>query len=128
VVGTEGDRSVMGIFKDIKNTVNSANTLAQQAGAMQAQQMQMANAAAAPTDFNDPVWSPIEGITIDRYAQLSAGLAKRGLGIADAKQYVEGEGVVPGTWEAVVNGWNARMGSTPAVMQRYGQLYSSASA
>lgn len=119
----------MGIFKDIKNTVNTAGNLATQAGELQAQQMQMASGAgmAAPADFTDPVWGPIEGISIDRYAQLSAGLAARGFGIADAKQFVESQGVVPGTWEAVVNGWNQRMGSNPAVMQRYGQLYSSAS-
>jgi hypothetical protein len=118
----------MGIFKDIKNTVNTAGNMAAQASQISAQQMQMANGAgAAPADFTDPVWAPIEGISIDKYAQLSAGLAKRGFGIADAKQFVESQGVTAGTWEAVVNGWNQRMGSNPAVMQRYGQLYSSAS-
>ena len=119
----------MGFFKDIKSTVNNANSLAQQAQVMQAQQIDAANAAAAPAPVSptDPSFAPIEGITIEKYAELSAGLAKRGLGIADATQYVESMGVVPGTWETVMQGWNQRMGTNPAVMHRYGALYSSAS-
>ena len=73
------------------------------------------------------MWAPIEGISIDQYADICAGLTASGArGGDEVAAYVESQGVRPGTWLAVVNGYNQRMATSPVVMQRYGYRYSKA--
>ena len=80
-----------------------------------------------PVDLDDPVWAPIEGITLDRYAQLTAALARDDLGRSDRTQaWLESEGVAPGTWGQVQAGWVNRMSKNEAVRTRYGVLYAQA--
>jgi hypothetical protein len=112
----------MGFFKDIKSTVESANQLAGTAAGMQAS---VASAASgAPVDLNDPMWQPIHGITCDRYAQITAQLARQNLGGIDAtQQWLEGQGVVAGTWADINSGWSQRMASYEPVRTRYGFVY-----
>lgn len=112
----------MGFFKDIKSTVESANQAASHAAAMQAS---VASAAAgAPVDLNDPMWAPIHGITCDRYAQLTAQMVRQDLGGLEGSQaWLEGQGVVPGTWAEVSSGWAQRMQTYEPVRTRYGFVY-----
>jgi hypothetical protein len=112
----------MGFFKDIKSTVESANQMAGHAASMQAS---VASAAAgAPVDLNDPMWAPIHGITCDRYAQITAQLARQNLGGIEATQaWLEGQGVTRGTWGDINSGWSNRMASYEPVRTRYGFVY-----
>lgn len=75
----------------------------------------------------DP-YSPINGISIERYAELGAELD----GITDAAaqaQKVGALGVAAGDWEAAKSGWTARMQDMSLMGQvatRYMQLYNAA--
>ena len=81
-------------------------------------------AAQQPVDLNDPVWAPIDGITLDKYAQLTAAMARQNLGTPDqAQAWLEAQGVKPGTWAEVQTGWVNRMATSEAVRTRYGILY-----
>ena len=45
-------------------------------------------AASKPVDLTDPIWHPIDGITLDKYAQLTAAMARQELGTRDETQDV----------------------------------------
>jgi hypothetical protein len=114
----------MGFFKDMKNMMDSASKMTQAAQQQQAAAIAAQQAAAAPADLNDPAFAPIEGITVDKYAEISAGMMKKGVvGVEAVNAYAESMGVKPGTWQAVQTGWVARMGQNMAVRTRYGNLY-----
>jgi hypothetical protein len=115
----------MGFFKDIKSTVQSANEMAGHAASMQAS---VASATAgAPVDLNDPMWVPIHGVTVDRYAQLTAQMARQNLsGIEAVSAWLESQGVVRGTWADINTGWANRMATYEPVRTRYGIMYAQA--
>ena len=76
-------------------------------------------------DLTDPIWHPIDGITLDKYAQLTAALARQDAGPATRpRTRSEAHGVKPGTWAVVQTGWVNRMSTSEAVRTRYGILYS----
>ena len=78
-----------------------------------------------PVDVDDPVWHPIDGITLDRYAELTAVLSRRGVMAPDeVRAWLRSEGVEPETWGNVQAGWIERMSTSEAVRTRYGILYS----
>ena len=68
-------------------------------------------------------FAPIAGVTIEKYAEISRGLAavnydqSRTLGVAAA------HGVSAADWAIAVQGWNGRMQTNPAVGQRFNTLY-----
>ena len=114
----------MGLFKNFKESMDDDGALtdlaARESGGLQAAQA----AAQQPVDLNDPVWAPIDGITLDKYAQLTAAMARQDLGTADqAQTWLESQGVKPGTWGQVQTGWVNRMATSEAVRTRYGILY-----
>lgn len=115
----------MGFFKDIKNTVETANQMQASANAMQANAMNAAVGGAV--DLNDPMWAPIHGVTVDRYAQITAQLARQNLsGIAAVEAWLESQGVAKGTWADINTGWANRMATYEHVRTRYGMIYSQA--
>lgn len=114
----------MGLFENAKEPVDGAGAQAehvdQVSDGMHAAQL----AAQQPVDLNDPVWAPIDGITLDKYAQLTAAMARQDLGTSDeALVWLESQGVKPGTWGEVQTGWVNRMATSEAVRTRYGVLY-----
>ena len=114
----------MGFFKNIQATVDNANAAAVNAQVLQGQYA-AAGAGAAPGNPNDPIWAPIEGITLEKYAWLTAQMVKLNLpGIEAVNAWVETQGVAPGTWTTVQTGWTGRMGQSMDVRTRYGMLYS----
>ncbi len=111
--------------KDIKDTVDDVSALADQASEMRREAESAHAAAGQPVDLTDPIWRPIDGITLDKYAQLTAALARQDLGTRDQTQaWLEAHGVKPGTWAVVQTGWVNRMSTSEAVRTRYGILYS----
>jgi len=52
---------------------------------------------------------PIAGITLERYAELCAKMANCGGDLEACARVAEANGVDRATWEAAMNGWNARM-------------------
>lgn len=114
----------MGMFKDMKDMMKNAGDMSREAHQMQADAQAAQEAAQQPADPNDPMMQPIEGITVDKYAEITAGLAKNGvMGLEEVNAYAESLGVKPGTWQEVQNGWVSRMGQSETVRTRYGHLY-----
>lgn len=114
----------MGLFKDMKDTLDATPQLIDQAAQLQQNAMATQAAAQQPVDLTDPAWAPIDGITLDKYAQLTAAMARQNLGTPDqAEAWLAAQGVVPGTWANVNVGWVNRMATNEAVRTRYGVLY-----
>ena len=117
----------MGLFKqmkDMKNVVNAAPGMidqAQQLGA-QAQAAAQANAnqqfAAGGPDFE-----PIGGVSLDLYAEISRELANRGYDQSQAVEVAASKGVSAENWQSAMDGWNGRMKTNPAVGQQFNKLY-----
>jgi len=74
-----------------------------------------------PHDESDPGFAPIEGIGLEQYADLAVGM--QGMDEDGMRAYAEANGVKPGTWETVRDGWNERFNTMPPVTLRWGQLY-----
>ena len=111
----------MGLFKDLKDTTDSA---ARPTGTASPKRPGAPGAGAQPVDLNDPLWAPIQGITLDKYAQLTAAMARQHLGTPyQAEAWLESQGVSPGTWADVNVGWVNRMATNEVVRTRYGVLY-----
>ena len=86
-------------------------------------QNQRLDPAAAGPQEADP-WSPIEGVTVETYAQLTAQAARQGLHDPTAVAAWAGvNGVPPDTWAVVHAGWRRRIDSHSEVRSRYGTLY-----
>ena len=82
----------------------------------------------AGAEPGDDVWAPIEGISLDGYARLCAGiLALRIRGEPNVHAWVEGRGVRPGTWPAVAASWNARLQADQRVRERYARVFAEGS-
>lgn len=135
----------MGLFKqlkDMKNVVEAAPAMISEAQALQQQAMQ-AQASGAygfaygagaavpqPADVpaGDPRLTPIEGVTLELYAQVSKAAATRGLDEAGMAQYAATLGVNPAIWPAAMTGWNARMRGDMQLATQFGRLYQAAQA
>jgi hypothetical protein len=131
----------MGLFKqmkDMKNVVQQAPDMiaqaqqlgaqaqemaaAQQAAAMQAQAAAQANAD-AQFAAGGPDFEPIEGVSLELYAEISRALADRGGDQSQAAQVAASKGVSAEGWQAAMDGWNGRMRTNPAVGQQFNKLY-----
>ncbi|MDQ6817637.1 MAG: hypothetical protein M3018_09585 [Actinomycetota bacterium] len=129
----------MGLFKqmkDMKTMVNAAPDLvrqAQQAGA-QAQQYAVAQQYAAQqasaeqqttvaAQASDSDFEPIAGVSIDRYVEVSKGLAAYGYDPTKAMDVAASLGIDADSWQAASEGWNQRMRANPGVAQRFNTIY-----
>jgi hypothetical protein len=131
----------VGLFKqmkDMKNVVNQAPDMinqAQQLGA-QAQEMAAAQQAAAQQaaaaaqanaqaqfEAGGPDFEPIAGVSLDLYAEISRELANRGYDQSQAVEVAATKGVSADSWQAAMDGWNGRMKTNPAVGQQFNKLY-----
>jgi hypothetical protein len=122
-------------MKDMKQMVNAAPGMVQAAqetaaeaqryaAAMQAQQAAAFTAAPAPAGaLTEADLAPIANVTLDRYAEVSRGLAAYGYDTSKAATVAAGFGISSTEWYAAVEGWNARMATNPAVAREFNRLY-----
>ena len=131
----------MGLFKDIKdmkNMVNAAPGMVDQATQMQAQAQQMAAAqqaalnnqmaanAGPATDTGTPTpaeLEPIAGVSIEAYARVSKGLAAVGYDQSKAVEIAAQQGIDADSWQQAVDGWNTRMQQNAAVGREFHRHY-----
>ncbi|MBS1913858.1 MAG: hypothetical protein JST22_17855 [Bacteroidetes bacterium] len=76
----------------------------------------------------DPL-EPIAGISLEQYAELSAKMSNCGGDLEVCAQIAAANGVDRATWEAAMNGWNARMydpSTASAVVMAYYPLHQAA--
>src|ERR1700722_13631928 len=133
----------MGIFKqmkDMKDMVNAAPGLVQQAQQMgaQAQQMAAAQQAAAqaqmaqhrggqpgafgqqPGGFGQPPapagpdFEPIDNVSLDQFAAVTKAVAAFNYDGSRLPEIAASRGIPAYAWETACNGWNERIKSTPA--------------
>lgn len=72
----------------------------------------------------DPAFAPIEGVDLETYAKATAAVVKAGATTSEeAAKVAEGSGIPAGKWQAVSDGWVARMSQSMAVRTEYGNLY-----
>lgn len=131
----------MGLFKQMKDmktfvaaapeliqAANEAGLQAQQLADLQAQQVRQAQQAAMAPVPGAPAPSaadlePIAGVTLERYAEVSRGLAAHGYDVAKAPEVAARFGITAADWATAQDGWNARMAASPAVGRAFNDAY-----
>lgn len=130
----------MGLFKQMKDlaaTVHAAPDMideaqklganaqamgAQQQAAAQAymaqQQAAMSAGMATSADFE-----PVNGVSIELWAEISKGLAAYNYDPNKAFDLAAEKGISHDDWQTALDTWNARLKANPAVAQRFNALY-----
>ena len=133
-------------MKDMKEMVNAAPGMieqAQQLGA-QAQQMAAAQQAAAQAQMaqaqgmgqfgglpgtqpgvapTGPDFDPIAGVSLEEFAAVSKGVAAYNYDQTKLPEIAASRGIPAFNWDEATKGWNGRIQANPAVAQRFNQLY-----
>lgn len=130
-------------MKDMKDMVEAAPGMieqAQQLGA-QAQQMAAAQQAAAQMQMaqygqmgqmggmqpgvapTGPDFEPVAGVSLEQYAVISKGIAVYNYDQSKLPEVAAAHGVAAPAWEQAAAGWNERIKANPAVGQRFNALY-----
>jgi len=74
------------------------------------------------TSASDQIWSPICGVTLERYAELTRELAgSRVVGPEAVERWAVVRGVRPGSWIEITAGWSSRMIRFAEVRRRFDQ-------
>jgi hypothetical protein len=113
----------VGLFKDMGNKASGiAGMAASGQAAANAVQTGLTDGSFDP---NDPAFAPIEGVDLKGYCKGVSAIQKAGAQTAEEAAKVGGEtvGVSAEQWQAVSDGWVARMRQSRAVMNQYGVLY-----
>jgi hypothetical protein len=76
-----------------------------------------------PPAPGDPDFEPIAGVSLELYAEIAKGLAAYNYDQSKGPELAAAKGVSAESWQAAVDGWNARMQSNRAVGQRFNALY-----
>ena len=74
-------------------------------------------------DWTGPDFEPIQGITIQQYVEIIKAIEATPGGASKTTEIAEQHGVKPGTWDEVMNGWNARCGRNLAVATCLNETY-----
>jgi hypothetical protein len=133
-------------MKDMKDMVNAAPGMVQQAQQLSAQAQQMAQAqqAAAQAQMaqaqgmgqfgglpgtqpglapTGPDFDPIAGVSLEEFAAVSKGVAAYNYDGSKLPEIAASRGIPAASWDEASKGWNGRMQANPAVAQRFNQLY-----
>ncbi len=130
-------------MKDMKQTVNAAPGLIQNAQALGAQAQQMglaqqqaanaqaqqaaAAAAAAGVSTSGPgQLDPIAGVSLEQFAAVSKGLAAYNYDVTKAPVVAAEHGIAADAWETATAGWNGRITADPSVAQAFNAAYRTA--
>ena len=136
-------------MKDMRDMVNAAPGMMQQAQQMQQQAQQMgaqaqqyaaaqqaaaqAQMGAAQGQFGQPGaaptgpdFEPIAGVSLELFAAISKGVAAYNYDAAKLPEIAASKGVDTGAWDEASRGWNDRIKANPAVAQRFNVLYRAA--
>jgi hypothetical protein len=83
-----------------------------------------ARAAAAqgyPAEGAD--FAPIAGVSLEQFATVFKGVAALSHDDSRLTEIAQSRGIDPESWAAAAAGWNARIQASPAVANRFSQLY-----
>jgi hypothetical protein len=133
-------------MKDMKDMVNAAPGMVQQAQQLSAQAQQMAQAqqAAAQAQMaqaqgmgqfgglpgtqpgvapTGPDSDPIAGVSLEEFAAVSKGIAAYNYDQTKLPEIAASRGIPSANWDEATRGWNGRIQANPAIAQRFNQLY-----
>ena len=128
----------MGLFKqmkDMRDMVNAAPGMVQQAQQLGAQAREMAAAqqaamqtqqagGARPGDASAGAdFEPIAGVSLEQFVAVSKGVAAFDYDQSMLVRVAESKGIPAGTWETAHRGWHDRIKTNRAVAQRFNQIY-----
>jgi len=124
-------------MKDMRDMVEAAPGMVQQAQQLGAQAQEMAAAqqaamqaqaaqyggspagtAAAGADFE-----PVAGVSLDQFVAVSKGVAAFGYDQSKLVEVAASHGISASDWATAHTGWNERIHRNRAVAQRFNQLY-----
>ena len=120
----------MGFFKDMKQSMQDAQAANSQVDwqAQKAEADRLNNPAGPPLQDDDPGLAPIEGITLQRYAELAVGMQHMGTDTNAQSAYAEANGVPQGRWMDIATQWSNRMMGDPRINKRFNELWREANA
>jgi hypothetical protein len=102
-------------MKDMRDMMEAApGQLAQ----YQAQSAAAHGLAATGADF-----APVAGVSLELFATIFKGVAALSHDDNRLTEIAQSRGIDPARWETAAAGWNARIQSSPAVANRFSQLY-----
>jgi hypothetical protein len=137
-------------LKDMKDMINAAPGMVQQAQEISAQAQQYAQAQQAAvqaqygaqtqmgqfgglpgtqpdatdaTAATGPDFDPIAGVSLEDFAAVSKGVAAYNYDGTKLPEIAASRGIPADSWAAASTGWNARVHANPLVAKRFNQLY-----
>ena len=118
----------MGLFKKLQESVGNigqpqtGEQVSAQQRAMGIDTANFGGPSNAPVADDDPIFAPIEGISLQEYARLAK--IAQGQGVTDEAgmaAIATAEGHDAAAWSAAAKGWIDRMGQNMAVGQKFRQ-------
>lgn len=100
------------------NGLAMQQNMAAQMAEAQAHQAAVATAVITPADLE-----PINGVDLEAFAQVSAGLAAYNYDTSKAVEIAAARGIAADDWTTAVDGWNERIKANPAVAKEFNRLY-----
>ncbi len=131
----------MGLFKQLKDMndmvetapemvrnaqsmgVQAQELAAAQRAAAAAQMASVPQTAGAPAPSGNASTEPIAGVSLPLYAEISAALAAYGYDMSRSVEIAASKGVSAESWNAAVEGWNARIKADRSVAQEFNRLH-----
>jgi hypothetical protein len=111
----------LGLFKDLKKSMETASQAGQAGPAGMEQQYANAQAInnAQPAEDGDPLLEPIQGLSFTRYVDVAYATQHMGGDQQSRTTYAETQGIAPGTWESAAQEWSNRMMANPTLNKRF---------
>lgn len=106
-------------MKDLRDMAEAEPGLTAQS--QLAQYQTQAAAAGYPAGGAD--FEPVAGVSLEEFATVSKGVVAYGYDGSRLAEIAQSHGIDPARWDSAAQGWNARIQASPAVAQRFNQLY-----
>jgi hypothetical protein len=123
----------MGLFKKLTDSVGQMGTppspeqVSAQQRAMGIDTADFGGPSNAPVAADDPIFDPIEGISLEEYARVAKIGSNQGVtDEAGMAAVAAAEGIDPAAWSTAAKGWIDRMGQNMAIGQAFRKHYDAA--
>lgn len=113
----------MGLLRRMKDLRDMTEAAPDQMAQSQLAQYQTQAAAAPGYLAGGADFEPVAGVSLEQFATVSKGVAAYGYDGARLVEIARSHGIDAVSWESGAQGWNARIQASPAVAQRFNQLY-----
>lgn len=113
----------MGLFKKVRQAAQQSDGMVHVRGAGPIDTAVFGGPSTRSVAQNDPIWAPINGISLEDYAGLARDAQARGItDEAGLITLARERGWDPADTKAALDGWVQRMGRSMAVGQQFRKL------